>query len=304
MSVFNGERYLDCAIQSILNQTYKNWEFIIINDGSNDLTDSIVRSYLNDHRIKYFFYENAGLTKSLNKGIQLAQGEYIARLDADDRAFPERLEKQVDFFTKNPDVVLLGSAYLQLDASGGMAPSIINPPQDNLGCRKKLKFGHSVFHHSSVMFKRQIDGETIFYDDISKISQYAEDVRLWITLCSKGRVSALPDVLCCVLKSTPQSLSSGRSPFKRLSLQFRLSQIARSELNGSFYDLIISLFDLLMKFFLGLLKNLIIDTKFLVSFYTRVRLRYLKLKKEKIDSKLVEFWISNYESSILKESNR
>jgi hypothetical protein len=87
-------------------------------------------------------------------------------------------------------------------------------------------------------------------------------------------------------------------------LQFRLSQIARSELNGSFYDLIISLFDLLMKFFLGLLKNLIIDTKFLVSFYTRVRLRYLKLKKEKIDSKLVEFWISNYESSILKESNR
>jgi glycosyltransferase involved in cell wall biosynthesis len=296
MSVFNGEKYLEDAIQSILNQTYKNWEFVIINDGSTDLTESIVQSYQNDHRIKYFYHKNIGLAKSLNRGIQLARGEYIARLDSDDRAFPERLQKQVDFFISNPDVVLLGSAYLQLDASAGMALSIINPPQDNLGCRKKLKFGHSVFHHSSVMFKRQIDGETIFYDDISKISQYAEDVRLWITLCSKGRVSVLPDVLCCVLKSTPQSLSSGRSPLKRLKLQFQLSQIARSELNGNFYDLIISLFDLLKGFFFVFLKNLIINNKFLISFYTSAR--YSRLKKEKFDPKLVKLWSSNYEANL------
>src|SRR3990170_6306785 len=97
MSVYNGERFLREAIESILNQTYRDFEFLIINDGSTDSSREIILSY-NDPRIRLIDNElNIGLTRSLNKGLRLARGKYIARQDADDISFRKRLEKQVAF---------------------------------------------------------------------------------------------------------------------------------------------------------------------------------------------------------------
>ena len=106
MAVYNGEKYLLEAIESILNQTYTNFEFLIINDGSTDSTEEIILSY-SDQRIRYIKNEqNLKLIASLNKGLDLAKGKYIARMDADDISLPDRLEKQVNFLERNSTKLL------------------------------------------------------------------------------------------------------------------------------------------------------------------------------------------------------
>ena len=118
MPVYNGEKYLRDAIDSILNQTFTDYEFLIINDGSNDLTDNIITSY-KDARIKYIInYQNLGLIKSLNKGIRLAEGEFIARMDADDISLPSRFEKQLRLFSKYPSIDIV-SVFPKIISSTG-----------------------------------------------------------------------------------------------------------------------------------------------------------------------------------------
>lgn len=111
MSVYNTkEEYLREAIESILNQTYKDFEFIILNDGSTNNAEEVILSY-SDKRIRYFKHENMGIGKTRNKAFSLANGEYIAVMDSDDISLPERFEKQVDFLNKNPDISVLGSGF-------------------------------------------------------------------------------------------------------------------------------------------------------------------------------------------------
>ena len=102
MSVYNGEKYLREAVESILNQTFRDFEFIIIDDGSTDSTNEIIRSY-SDCRIRLLENEeNIGLTKSLNKGIDQCRGEYIARMDGDDVSLQQRFSKQLEYLINNP----------------------------------------------------------------------------------------------------------------------------------------------------------------------------------------------------------
>lgn len=109
MPVYNSEKYLNEAIESILNQTFVDFEFIIINDASNDNSENIIESY-QDSRIKYFKNEkNLGVAKTLNKGLKLAQGKYIARMDSDDISLPERLYKQFKFMEVYNDIDVCGS---------------------------------------------------------------------------------------------------------------------------------------------------------------------------------------------------
>jgi len=109
MPVYNGEKYLNEAIDSILGQTFKDFKFLIINDGSTDGTADILKSY-KDSRIKVTNNEkNIGLTKSLNKGLKMAKSEYIARMDADDISLPTRLQKQVEFMDSHPKVGVCGT---------------------------------------------------------------------------------------------------------------------------------------------------------------------------------------------------
>ena len=109
MPVYNGEKYLKEAIDSILNQTFSDFEFIIVNDCSSDNTEDIIKSY-KDNRIVYLKNEeNSGVATTLNRGLDIAKGEYIARMDADDISLPKRFEKQVDFMDKNKNCIICGS---------------------------------------------------------------------------------------------------------------------------------------------------------------------------------------------------
>src|SRR4030067_2802339 len=109
MSVYNGEKYLEKAINSILNQTFTDFEFLIVNDGSTDGSVKIIESY-NDHRIRLVHNEaNIGLINSLNKGLDLAQGEYVARMDCDDISLTERLPKKVSFLEKKTGILSFGN---------------------------------------------------------------------------------------------------------------------------------------------------------------------------------------------------
>ena len=115
MSVYNGEEYLRIAIDGILNQTYNDFEFIIINDGSTDQSRNIICSYT-DKRIKLIDNDkNNGLIYSLNKGIENASGKYIARMDADDISLPTRLQKQFDYLESNKHFALVGSSAILID---------------------------------------------------------------------------------------------------------------------------------------------------------------------------------------------
>src|SRR3989338_10709157 len=118
MSVYNGMPYLPEAVKSILNQTYKNFEFIIIDDASTDQSTKYLR-FLKDKRIKLIKNsKNLGLAASLNKALKFAKGEYIARMDADDISLPKRFEKQVKFFKKHPSVDICGTWVNLIDDVG------------------------------------------------------------------------------------------------------------------------------------------------------------------------------------------
>src|SRR5688500_9607984 len=108
LPVYNSENYIKEAIDSILNQTFKDFELIIINDGSVDRSAEVIQA-IKDSRIVYVDQQNSGLAATLNRGIQMARGKYIARQDNDDISIPERLDMQVNFMENNPGVALLGT---------------------------------------------------------------------------------------------------------------------------------------------------------------------------------------------------
>src|SRR6185369_12980087 len=108
LPVYNGEEYLRESIDSILKQSYSNFEFLILNDGSSDRSEEIIQSY-SDPRIKYHKHANCGLAATLNKGIELAKGEYIARQDQDDISLPTRLEKQITFLENHSEYAMVGT---------------------------------------------------------------------------------------------------------------------------------------------------------------------------------------------------
>jgi len=117
MPAYNAALYIKEAIDSVLAQSYTDFEFLIINDGSTDGTESIIRSY-NDNRIKLHTQQNKGVIGALNYGLKLANGKYIARFDADDICYPNRLSVQYDYLVSHPNCVLLGSAADYIDKDG------------------------------------------------------------------------------------------------------------------------------------------------------------------------------------------
>ena len=112
MPVYNGEKYIKEAIDSVINQTYKNWELIIVNDGSKDNTERIVKSY-DDKRIKYFYQENKGVSAARNRALEVAKGKYITFLDSDDYLPPNSIKAREEYLEKNPDIDIVdGKAYV------------------------------------------------------------------------------------------------------------------------------------------------------------------------------------------------
>lgn len=189
MSVYNGEKYLAEAIESILNQTYKNFEFIIVNDGSKDNSIEIIKSYMNqDNRIVLIDRENKGLPYSLNEGISIAKGEYIARMDADDISLPMRFKKQIDYMQKN-ELDVCGS-YIELFGNN-IKERIIKNPLNNDDIRFSLLFFSSLAH-PTVVFKKEVF-KKVKYNIEYKVAQ---DYQLWCDIVNASfKIGNIPEVL-------------------------------------------------------------------------------------------------------------
>jgi glycosyltransferase involved in cell wall biosynthesis len=183
MPVYNGEKYLKEAIDSILNQTPSNFEFIIVNDGSTDTTEDIILSY-DDERICYVKNKtNLQIVKTLNKGIALAKGKYIARMDADDISFPERFEKQLKFMEASPDVDICGTWINTF----GDRESIWKCPIDHEEIKAQLLF-NSALAHPSVFIRRTFFEAFQYSSEANK----AEDYFLWVQSIDHKKISNIP----------------------------------------------------------------------------------------------------------------
>jgi len=190
MSVYNGEKHIRKAIQSILRQTYQDFEFIIVNDCSTDKTVEIIKSF-NDNRIIIIENPgNIGLTKSLNKGVKEAKGEYIARMDADDISLPHRFETQIKFLEENKDHGLVGSSYYKMDDSGKTVFWVKVLTEDS-ELRQGLK-RQNWFGHGSVLIKKSAFIECNGYDEDFK---YAQDYDLWVRISERFKVANIEEPL-------------------------------------------------------------------------------------------------------------
>jgi len=178
MPVYNGEKFLREAIESILNQTYSDFEFIIANDGSTDKTLDIIIEYQEvDPRIVILKGEKQGLVKTLNDAIQISKGDYIARMDADDISFSRRFEKQIELIEKEK-LDICGCHYLLINESGKCLDTVLTPIDDN-GLILYLAIGVP-FAHGSVMFRKDFMlTNNLRYGQGVK---FAEDKALWIAM--------------------------------------------------------------------------------------------------------------------------
>lgn len=183
MPVFNGEKYIDEAINSILVQSISDFELLVVNDGSNDGTRKIVDAHVQrDSRIVLYNTPNRGIVAALNFGLEKARGEFIARMDADDIAVPDRFQIQLVELTGDPTIVACGGDSIKFGADSGR----VRFPRSDLMCKACLLFG-TCFGHPTVMMRghglRQLG---LWYESTY---EYAEDYRLWSLLARHGRFS-------------------------------------------------------------------------------------------------------------------
>jgi glycosyltransferase involved in cell wall biosynthesis len=190
MPVYNGEKYLRAAISSVLNQSFGDFEFLIVNDGSTDKSVDIIQSY-NDQRMRLIHNKtNVGVTRALNLGLELACGEYIARMDSDDISLVERLGKQVVFMDTHPDVGVCGTWAMTI---GSSEEGLVNkPPSDNETIRC-IMFFENTMCHSSVMIRKDLSNRLkIRYDPAFRHSQ---DYELWVRYSRHVRFANVAEVL-------------------------------------------------------------------------------------------------------------
>ena len=183
MCVYNGEKYLKNVIESILSQTYTNFEFIIVDDGSLDDSLEIIKSYAkNDNRIKILRNKsNIGLTRSLNKAIKICRGDLIARQDVDDLSVPTRFEKQVIFLERNKDFAFCGTNGIQKPHNLELAKFF------KLAEIKRYLMVENCFFHPTIMIRKNIFEKYGYYNEKF---HYGQDYELWCRLIYKYNLKA------------------------------------------------------------------------------------------------------------------
>ncbi len=201
MSCYNAVRWLDEAITSVLTQSFGDFEFIVVDDGSTDETLKLVRRVSElDSRIVVVEKPNTGLADSLNVGIQKACGEWIARLDADDVCEPTRLEKQIAHVRDKPRVVFVGSGLVEIDADGNRLKTHRYPPR-HAALLEHLRTARKFPPHSSAFYRTKAARVVGGYR--SRIRR-AQDWDLWLRLSEVGELACLPDPLVMVRKHADQ----------------------------------------------------------------------------------------------------
>ena len=196
MPVYNGERYLKEAMESILNQTFRDFEFIIINDASTDKSEEIIKSFI-DSRIIYIKNDkNLGQAESLNKGIRNTRGLYVARMDQDDISLPERISVQSAYMEANREVAILGTWIQEIDKDNNAIRRSLFPNTPSPSIKTRLFFarlaGWASIAHPTVMIKRDLFDKIGYYDPKYHICQ---DYDLWFRTVKKYRIENIPKVL-------------------------------------------------------------------------------------------------------------
>tara|TARA_X000000950_G_scaffold21363_1_gene23104 strand:- start:16968 stop:17720 length:753 start_codon:yes stop_codon:yes gene_type:complete len=228
MSVYNGEKTIANSINSILNQTFTDYEFIIIDDGSTDKTCKIIKNF-KDKRIKFFTNKkNIGLTKVLNLAISKSKYDLIARQDADDISCKERFNLQLQEFKKDKNLVLLGSKALVRSKN----KSFVTKNIDNIRIKNILKY-QNVFIHSSIMIKKKEFEKINFYNEKFKVSQ-DYDAWLRISLFNNYKIKIINKVL--VVRNIESSSVSLKKNFN----QAYNSYIVRKKHINIFINLLLS----------------------------------------------------------------
>ena len=187
LPVYNCELYVKIAVDSILNQTFTDFEFLIIDDASTDSTVSILKK-IDDSRIQLIEKPvNSGYTNSLNYGLELAKGKYIARMDGDDISYPERFAKQIAYLETHPEVIVCGTTY-KIIGNDKRITLPINHEDIKIG----LLWGNCISHPTVMIRKKILEDFSIQYDTSR---EPAEDYSIWVRLCSLGELHNLKEVL-------------------------------------------------------------------------------------------------------------
>ena len=185
MPVYNCEKYLREAIESVLSQTYKNIELVIVNDGSTDSSKEIILSFT-DSRIRFFENErNSGIVFTRNKGLDEANGEFVATLDSDDIALPERIEKQTVFLTTNPEYGMCGTFYYAIDSYGKFIKEIRYPT--NYRDIATFMILGNCFCNSTVMIRATLAKELRYREKYDIV----EDYEMWWRITKRARLTNL-----------------------------------------------------------------------------------------------------------------
>jgi hypothetical protein len=236
MCVYNGEQFLSEAVDSILAQSFSNFEFIIVNDGSTDNTINILDKYQEEApRIKVYHQENRGLTASLNTGIGLAKGKYIARMDADDIALIDRLLQQVHFMEAHPEVAVVGGNVDIINVTGSTMGVFNFPPNDH-DIKTKLLLGDCPICHPTVFLRtealRSIGGYRRSVVD-------AEDYDLWLRMADRFQLANLPGSAVLKYRRHPGQVSVHKCRQQALSnLAARTAAVLRKNNHQDPLDLI------------------------------------------------------------------
>jgi len=206
MGVRNGARKLDASIESIVQQSFTDWELLIVDDGSTDDTPAAIDRWAEKEvRIRRITIPHGGLTRALIRGCEEARGEYIARMDCGDRSYPRRLELQTKLLDEQPDVVLASCSVALVDADGELLQIVRLAPD----IRRLLSSGdartiRSIPAHSSAFFRRDAYLKTGGY---CPEFYFAQDLELWTRMASLGRVAG-PDEVLVELEIDPSSITS------------------------------------------------------------------------------------------------
>lgn len=201
LSCFNGARWLDVSIPSVLGQTWTDFEFIIVDDGSTDASLACIQRYAaQDPRIVVIEKANSGLADSLNVGMQRARGEWIARIDADDLHERHKLERQMAVIAERPRTVYVGSDFVQIDAAG-RAGALQRYPTSHRGLLRHLRAPARFPPHSSALFRREA---ALAGGGYRQRLRRAEDWDLWLRLSDIGELASVGEPLVRIRKHADQ----------------------------------------------------------------------------------------------------
>jgi glycosyltransferase involved in cell wall biosynthesis len=221
LPVYDAERFLAEAVESILAQGFRDFELLAIDDGSRDGSAALLDAFARrDARVRVVRRPHAGLVATLNAGLELARGELVARMDADDVALAQRLERQVARLDRDPELACIGGGFEVMDAAGRVFDRAF-PPCDHAEILTRALTGNSPISHSAAMFRREAVRRLGGYDASAR---GVEDLDLWLRLAEIGTLANLPDLVSRVRHH--DASESGQDPTGQLEQAARVARLA------------------------------------------------------------------------------